>query len=115
MSDATARPWRIQRGLRESDRLRIRSHVPNDDLYDIALLSSTKPSGFLPKTVEANAALIVKAVNAHDPLVAALRKLIDRIDYLQGPTLKIGLLDGELAAARAAVEAVGSRNGEAKP
>ena len=52
--------------------------------------------------------LIAVNTGRHDALVKALRKLIDRIDYLQGPTLKIGLLDGELAAARAILD-------EAKP
>lgn len=65
MSDAwTPEPWTIRRGLPGKPlALKIRSVVPNDDLYDIAELPFNARA--LPaETVGANAARIVACVNA---------------------------------------------------
>ena len=74
MSEAAARPWLIRGTVKRGD-LSIRSAVPNDDLYNIATLSSKGPAGFSPERVEAHARLIIHRVNAHDSLVEALARL----------------------------------------
>ena len=90
-----ARPW--QSGLDQNKAVII--HGPDDDdgLSDVVLVDGEYLS-------EEEAALIVKAVNAHDSLVAALEKCCDFISEEMG---SINVLTPE-GMARAALE-------EAKP
>ena len=92
MNDATARlPWR--RGGRQT------SYIYDADGKVVAESAGLK---FV--------ALIVHRVNAHDALVAALERILE-----EHGALCVYPMMPAFDQARAALEAVGSRNGEAKP
>lgn len=100
LSEATARPWHIYRG-RDLDKvwqknITVASYVDGEESGDVAIAQchfNTRERS------EANAALIVRAVNSHDDLVSALHAVYSRVP-------------GNLSADLGWVEALLSDNGK---
>ena len=65
---ATARPWRL-----------VDDSIVDESNTVISISGIAQPHGYVPKSDQsyANAELIVRAVNAHNALVAALKPLCD--------------------------------------
>ena len=71
MSEATARPW----------------HVHKDDLsirHGATVIADTSDASTDAETTKANAALICKAVNSHESLLAALELVVAHDGALTG-------------------------------
>ncbi len=64
----------------------------------------TAPSNPADTEAEANAALIDRAVNAHDDLIEALREAERQIEYLHGKFQETGSGNQVLARIRAAID-----------
>ncbi len=84
MTDATPRPWVHESAFRAHD-ANIHSGNPwtGESVWIATALGRASHNGF-PKVAaaQANAALIVRAVNSHDALVSALEGLVsDRHDH----------------------------------
>ena len=71
MSETTARPWSVHK-----DDLSIRSGA--------TVIADTSDASTDAETTRANAALIVKAVNSHDALLAALELVVAHDGALTG-------------------------------
>ena len=99
MNKATKRPWTL-----EGDSLHIHSGNPwtGDSVWIASALGRVGRHGF-PSNASAkdNAALIVRAVNAHDALVAALEGLLGEADT--GP-IELEYLEAARAALTLAKE-----------
>ena len=105
MTDPTPRPWRCDGLATGAGRLL----VIGADGYPIAYTDLTRASGSPRDTDEANAERIVRAVNAHDALLAAAEALRKAMTYdpIQGWHLsrvtadEIKAFDDAIEAARA--------------
>lgn len=74
--DHTPPPWRVTRNG---------SIIAGDDSDPVGVAEGSR---YGTKEAEANAALIVRAVNHHDKLVSALRGLLDTTEMLGPPSLR---------------------------
>jgi hypothetical protein len=99
MTEHTPTPWYADPDLRDGMEWNIHIVQHDDPNMRVCFMTSDGPS-------EANAAFIVKAVNAHGELVAAARKALNYIENTESE-LGIKLASGDaLRAALGVVEQV---------
>lgn len=107
---ATARPWAVRK-YREHGGMTICGHIKADSEFVVCDL----PGG---QHQEANARLIVRAVNAHADLVAFVRRMASRLDEwraeVDGPMIDSDRLSDDYVEASAAARALLARIDAAK-
>ena len=88
-SHATERPWKVESNVRYPNRLIYSEIGPVASCCERLGPSATdfRSSGEVQAESEANARLIVKAVNNHDKLVKTLSIIIDRCERVPGINL----------------------------
>jgi hypothetical protein len=98
ISRATRRPWVYDPACL--------ANIYSDDATG-SIIATCRGFYFAPRPSEeqeANAALIVLAVNNHEKLVAALREAILQVEYLHAKFQETGSGNAVLAQARAALD-----------
>lgn len=73
MSAHTPGPWKYDMGLTDNDTTSNVAFITDDDGFLIARLTRTGPQ----KSLHADTAFIVRACNAHEELLAALRRSVE--------------------------------------
>jgi hypothetical protein len=101
MTKQTPTPWRIA-----TDEQGYAHHIAADGYITVSSFSVAVKNCCDKETIKANAAHIVRSVNAHDELVAALQNMLEQFVTIPGADTKPGLVQDERMAimnARAAI------------
>ncbi len=80
-------PWRV-RYDRNPEHLKVAYVVQEQLNYDLAICKLNSDDG---QSIEANAELIVRAVNSHDALVEALTGVLLMLEMPPGPIAEAGI------------------------